>query len=179
MRDWRLFMLLRDLWTGIKFVAIVGILAHILGIVFPKDCLCHESFPFKAFSWEKNGTFYNRFHISKWMSKLPDMSRIVPYMFRKKLDGDMTAEHIMQYIKETCLAELVHFLLILSSPILALIVGGRRGVIFMLIYSFCNIPFIMIQRYNRPKLVRLYRRQTEKEILREDEIQSESDDTVV
>ena len=156
-------MFWRDFLTGVKFVFVVGVLAHILGFIIPKEKLSHNSFPFKAFEWEKGGVFYNRFHVSRWMTKLPDMSNIVPYMFRKKLDRNMSSEHILKYINETCLAELVHILLILSSPVLALVVEGNTGVAFMLIYALCNIPFIMIQRYNRPKLERLYARQIKKE----------------
>lgn len=152
-------MLYRDFKIGIIFTAISGFLAHIFGLVFPKKLLKYDKFPFRERKFEAGGSFYNKFHISKWIAKAPDMSRIVPYMFKKKLDREMTPEHIFKYINETCLSELVHYLLILASPVLLFTVRGRRGFIFMLIYAFCNVPFIIIQRYNRPKLVRLYRRQ--------------------
>ncbi|MBQ8207652.1 MAG: hypothetical protein IJZ89_02845 [Clostridia bacterium] len=156
-------MFWRDLLTGIEFTVIVGVLAHIAGLIIPPYSLNHESFPFRAFEWERNGSIYRKLHISSWISHLPDMSKIIPYMFRKKLDREMSAEHIMRYIKETCLAELIHFMLILASPILAIAVDGKTGMAFMLIYALCNLPFIFIQRYNRPKLERLYARQIKKE----------------
>ncbi|MBR6603768.1 MAG: hypothetical protein IKK94_07110 [Clostridia bacterium] len=156
-------MLYRDLKFGIIFTLTAGIIAHIFGLVFPKKLLKYNVFPFREYSYEAGGSFYNKFHISKWIAKAPDMSKVVPYMFKKKLNKEMSSEHIFKYIKETCLSELVHYLLILSSPVLLFTVRGRRGLIFMLIYIFCNIPFIMIQRYNRPKLVRLYHRQIKRE----------------
>lgn len=152
-----------DFLTGIKFTAVAGTLAHIFGLVFPKKLLCYNYFPFKEYCFEEGGSFYNKFRISKWMTKVPDMSRYVPYMFRKRLDKKMTSEHILKYIRETCLAELVHLLLIFSSPILFFSVRGIRGVVYTLIYSLCNLPFVIIQRYNRPKLIRLYRRQLKRE----------------
>ncbi len=156
-------MLFRDLKIGIGFTVIAGIFAHIFGVVFPQKLLKFNVFPFKEFRFEAGGSFYNRFHISKWMSKVPDMSNIIPYMFKKKLNKNLTSEHILRYISETCLAELVHLLLILASPVLLFSVSRKRRLLFVLIYVLCNIPFIMIQRYNRPKLVRLYHRQIKRE----------------
>lgn len=152
-----------DLLTGIKFTIIAGVAAHVLGLIIPIDRFDIDSFPFYSFKWERNGAVYKKFRISSWMAKLPDMSKIIPYMFKKELGNELSPEHILRYIRETCLAELVHIILILASPLLFAAVGGIRGFAFMLIYSVCNLPFIMIQRYNRPKLKRLYMRQMKKE----------------
>ncbi|MEE0968817.1 MAG: hypothetical protein U0M06_05540 [Clostridia bacterium] len=171
-------MFIHSLLTGLKFTAIMGILAHVFGLVFPKEFLRYDSFLFSSYDWEKDGRYYNKFGVSHWMSKLPDMSRAVPYMFRKKLSHDLSSDHIKRYIDETCMAELVHILLILSSPILTVLVDGITGVVFMMIYAFCNIPFVIIQRYNRPKLVRLLRRQLYREKIVE-EAENESAGTVL
>lgn len=173
-------MFWHDFFIGITFVAAFGVLAHLLGLIIPKSCLHYDSFPFDDFSWERGGRFYNIFCVSRWMEKLPDMSKIIPYMFRKKLDTRMDKENILLFINETCMAELIHWILIFSAPLLMIFVDGITGVVFMLLYAFCNIPFIMIQRYNRPKLVRLYKRQLKRDMQRQkEEMADEGVDIVV
>ncbi|MBQ8005319.1 MAG: hypothetical protein IJ303_03300 [Clostridia bacterium] len=173
-------MFLSDLRIGIRFVVIAGILAHLLGISISKKCFDHSAFPFSDFEWERGGRFYNKLGVSRWMAKMPDMSKIIPYMFQKKLDANMRPEYVLKYINETCLAELIHWLLVFSSPVLFFIVGGACGVLFMFMYIIGNIPFIIIQRYNRPKLVRLYKRQSKRVAMEdEEETADEGVDTLV
>lgn len=53
----------------------------------------------------------------------------------------------------------MHFALILISPVyLVLNWDPEWGVAVMLIDIVVNIPFIMVQRYNRPRLVRVAER---------------------
>ena len=35
---------------------------------------------------------------------------------------------------------------------------GAAGTVAAVLYALSNLPFILIQRYNRPRLARLYRR---------------------
>ena len=59
-------------------------------------------------------------------------------------------------IQETCVAELTHALLCLAGIAVFWIWPGPGGLILFLIDVFLgNLPFILIQRYNRPRLIRL------------------------
>ena len=53
----------------------------------------------------------------------------------------------------TCTAEVIHDLLTLAGLLLLGLWTGAGGVIVYLIYVlFGNLPFILVQRYNRPRL---------------------------
>lgn len=163
-------MFIKDLIVGLNFTAVMGVLSHVVGEALPRNRFNGKEFPFKSAKWECQGLIYNKLHISKWMRSLPDMSKIIPYMFRKKLDGQSEPENVLKFIQETCVAETIHVCLILVSPILTMLVDGATGVCFMLLYAICNLPFIFIQRYNRPKLVRLYERQLMRKNIQKKEI---------
>ena len=66
-------------------------------------------------------------------------------------------------IEETCVAELTHGLLCIAGLFLLKIWPGAGGIFLTVIYIvFGNLPFLLIQRYNRPRLVRLYARRNKK-----------------
>lgn len=131
--------------------------------MIPRDVLNEHAFPFRPFDFEDNGRIYDSIGIKYWMNRLPDMSRILPcIMPTKKLDGKMT-EKLPVMIKETCIAELVHILLIPAGFVCLFICRGTGGVIVTAAYEIFNFLFILIQRYTRPRLIGLYKRVLAKE----------------
>ena len=94
------------------------------------------------------------------------MSRYIPHTFRKKMGVMRSPDHIEGLIRETCVAELVHVVLILLSPVFLVLLPKGWNWICMLLYDlFGNLPFILIQRYNRPRLIVLMERQRELQAL--------------
>lgn len=69
-------------------------------------------------------------------------------------------------IAETCIAECTHVLLCIAVFRCLWIWPGWGGKAFTAIYILVNVPFIMIQRYNRPRLVAIHNRmyKTRKEV---------------
>ena len=143
------------LLMSIVYVAVIGILAHYVGESLPRGLFSEHKFPYRAFKWEKDGKFYNCLRIKKWKNHLPDMSRIMRDMLPKRITFDATSDNIDALIKETCVAECVHYWLCIFSVGIYLIWKNYVGVILALVFIACNIPFMMIQRYNRPHLIKL------------------------
>ena len=147
------------LLMSIVYVAVIGILAHYVGESLPRGLFSEYKFPYRAFKWERDGKFYNRLNIKKWKNHLPDMSRIMRDMLPKRITFDATSDNIDALIKETCVAECVHWGLIAASLGIFLFWRSGWAVLFWLVYNFSgNLPFIIIQRYNRPRLVMLEQR---------------------
>ena len=143
------------LLMSIVYVAVIGILAHYVGESLPRGLFSEYKFPSRAFKWERDGKFYNRLNIKKWKTKLPDMSRIMRDMLPKRVTYDATSDNIDELIKETCVAECIHHWLCVFSVGIYLIWKDYVGVILALVFVAFNIPFMMIQRYNRPHLIKL------------------------
>ena len=69
-------------------------------------------------------------------------------------------------IQETCIAEWIHELLILIGFGCVFLWKGIGGWIVSLLYALGNLPYIIIQRYNRPKFIGLLKRLQAKEARR-------------
>lgn len=139
----------------ILYISVLGLASFFLGRVVPAAWFREDRFPYQSWAWEQEGNFYLHFGIRKWQAKVPDMSKILPKLIpAKKVGANFDAE-LPRMITETCIAEWIHVLLCpLALPCLWLW-PGRGGVIFVTVYILVNIPFIMIQRYNRPRFIRI------------------------
>ena len=93
------------------------------------------------------------------------MSRILPgLMPAKSLSGDY-GQNLPVMIQETCVAEAVHITVSVAGLRCLWMWPGVGGVTVTAIHIILlNLPFILIQRYNRPRLIRLQKKlQTRKE----------------
>lgn len=140
-------------------VIIVGSISFVAGELLPRKNFDYNAFPYRSFKWEKNGAVYNKIAIQKWKDHVPDMSKYVKTMFAKEIVSVRDPKYTHRLILETCVAELVHYVLILLSPIFTQYMDGLYGNIAMVLYALGNLPFVLIQRYNRPRLVLLMEKQ--------------------
>ena len=155
--------MLRDLLRFVATVAVVGIFAHVFGEALPRQRFRWDRFPWRSFSWEQDGRIYSKLKIERWKDRLPDKSKVVKSTVRKAVGADRSAEHLLQLIAETCVAEFIHWLLLLVSPVLVLTMKTPLRLWATILYGASNIPFIMIQRYNRPRLAWLYEKTRKRE----------------
>ena len=140
----------------------LGILSFLLGRILPKCWFQADRFPYRSLPFEKGGKFYERFGIRKWQARVPDMSKLFPKLMPvKKVTADFAAS-LPAMIRETCVAELIHGLLCVFALPCLLIWPGWGGRSFLSLYILGNLPFIMIQRYNRPRLQRLQNKMAQK-----------------
>ena len=140
------------------YAAALGVLSFFLGRLLPKRWLHPEKFPFRTYAWEDR--LWKALQIRKWQSKVPDMSRLFKKLMPAKALTQKTAQDLPLMIQETCVAELTHGLLCIAGLFLLKIWPGTGGVFLTVIYIvFGNLPFLLIQRYNRPRLQKLLARQ--------------------
>ncbi len=141
----------------IVYVAFLGIISFLLGRILPKGWFSPTAFPYKLFKWERNGAIYDCLNIRKWQNLVPDMSKLFKrWMPPKKLNGLPNAEAIELMLQETCIAEFTHGWLSLAGLACLWLWPGLGGIVVTVLYIFVgNLPYILIQRYNRPRLTKL------------------------
>lgn len=160
----------------VVFLLIISFLSFFLGRILPKNAFHADRFPYKPFKFEKNGKVYEKIHIRQWQNKVPDMSRILPFMMpAKKMSGDYSNK-LPRMIQETCVAEFIHGLNSLLGLACIAICPDIGGVIIALVYALVlNVPFMLIQRYNRPRLVALSKQIEKREKNRKNPVPEEVD----
>ena len=135
----------------VYYLAVVGIASNLIGELLPRQWFHPDHFPFRCMNWEQEGKIYHHLRIRLWKDRLPDMSKLLPRMMPKQLRACETPRQVDRLILETCVAELTHVLLIVAG-IGCLLLWPRGGKWISLLWTLGNIPFILIQRYNRPRL---------------------------
>ncbi len=140
------------------YLALLGAFSFVLGRALPKFMFRYDKFPYRAYSFEKEGVIYEKLRVKAWQNHLPDMSKLFPFLMPPKRVESRSVNCFTTMIQETCVAELIHFLLGVFGFGCVFIMPDLWGVLFGLLFLLGNIPFIIIQRYNRPKLVRIYKK---------------------
>lgn len=146
----------------IFYLAGLGLLSFLLGRLLPKRIFAYDAVPFRPFGWEKGGRVYEKLGIRKWQNLVPDMSRILPGMMPAKQLVKHDLADLPLMLQETCVAEFTHLFLALAGFVCPLIWKGWVSRVLAILYFVGNLPYILIQRYNRPRLRRLLRHQEER-----------------
>ena len=111
----------------------------------------HNSIWFREKRFENK--LYNLIRVRKWKKYLPTYS---PVTF------DTTQKTVKEIVGATCQAEIVHeIIMVLSLMPIALIplLGGAAAIIITSFLSMLiDLTFVILQRYNRPKLIRVMER---------------------
>jgi len=104
--------------------------------------------------WEKNGNIYQRmFRVKKWKSRVPSGGTVFAGGFSLKQVASKDKAYLEKWVLESYRAELTHWLAIL--PVLLFFLWNPPlGWIINLMYALAvNLPCIVVQRYNRPRLI--------------------------
>jgi ABC-2 type transport system ATP-binding protein len=133
-------------------IAVIWFVVRIPGTRFNPDGWLYRTRP-----WEDGGNGYQRFfRIKKWKTYLPDGAPLLSTRgFPKKNLQEKSPEYLRLFLRETCRAELTHWLTLAFAPFFFLRNPLWVG-FFMILYALTgNIPLIMAQRYNRARLRRI------------------------
>ncbi len=153
-----------EFWKCFIYLAITGAAGFLLGRLLPKEWFHWDQAPFQSLPFERDGELYEALHVRRWQNLMPDMSRIFPGMMPPKNLTGQYRQRLPRMLQETCVAEMTHSLLCITGLYVLKLWRGIGGVIVYLLYAgLMNLPYIIIQRYNRPRLRRLYHRLAQNE----------------
>lgn len=111
---------------------------------------------FKVYKWERR--FYEKIGIKKWKDRVPDTGELCNFKKDKLKSTELDYLHL--FLVESCYAEAIHIAMALIGILDIFIWPIKYCLNFtipMAITNFLmNLPPILIQRYNRPKLMKLY-----------------------
>lgn len=146
----------------IFWVTINVIVPWLVRFLVPKRLFNENIWLFRERGFESS--FYRRIKVNKWKYKLPDAEKLIHFQ-RSCLPYKIDEAYINRFITECCIAELGHLavgILGFSSLVFPLLFPQglrlKAGIVFFIVTVidlFAQTLFIIIQRYNRPRLIRL------------------------
>ncbi|MBO1212233.1 glycosyl-4,4'-diaponeurosporenoate acyltransferase [Staphylococcus nepalensis] len=146
------------IYNALYWFVIQMIIAQ-LGTYISRKCLENGHIYFKSWPIEQEGQLWQKVvKVQYWKNHLPDGQRINSTIISKSnFDKSSHADEVRQFILETRRAEFVHLLSIV--PVIVFAKSSSSVKMINLVYVvIANVPCIIVQRYNRPKLERVYLR---------------------
>lgn len=132
--------------------------------LFVRYCLPKKVFnPFlKVYKVAKGERkFYEKIGIRKWKDRIPEAGQLFANFAKTEIADTTNNEYVYKFMSETIYAELMHWLSAIFSVFIIFIdLSIALYVALPLIVGnvILNILPVMVQRYNRPKLMVLYQR---------------------
>jgi glycosyl-4,4'-diaponeurosporenoate acyltransferase len=150
-----------DLWMMLSFFLVwplIQVSASWLCLLIPLEKLDFTKGLFKARKWESRKFYIRALKVGTWKKYLPDGAGVIKAGFGKKHLAGTDPAYLLRFLAESCRAELGHWLAILPFWVFALW-SPPIVLPFMLLYALAvNLPCIVTQRYNRPRIAQLLRR---------------------
>ena len=115
---------------------------------------------------KKERKFLDKLKVKAWKDKIPEMGRFLCNFDKTKVQENPTSDYILTFLHETTMAEAMHFMSIFAGFLLLLIPipNAQISILFVvLVNALLQIPPVLVQRYNRPKLIAYYTRLKRKE----------------
>ncbi len=129
-------------WHVVVFIACVRL---------PKEVFDSRRKRYQPMNWEKGGRWYkDHLKIQLWKDKVPQF--IAKDGFSKSHITSLSLEYLDEFIMETCRGEWMHFSNCFCALVVFLINPFPVNIIFACMILLGNLPFALIQRYNRFRL---------------------------
>ncbi len=123
----------------------------------PRKYFDSNNYLFRSYAWEDNGNIYERlFLVRRWKQRLPDGGALYrKKAYKKRYLTSYGDENLLRFLEESARGELAHWLAIWPFIFFSLFVEAYV-VLMMLFYALAvNLPCIMAQRYNRPRIKKI------------------------
>lgn len=126
-----------------------------VGTYIPRQFFVKHHYWFKSFKIEQHGNFWQKyFKVQLWKKLIPEGQKINSKIYNKKHLTAYDSNTLETMIIETERAELIHALSII--PVIIFARAPKHLKIINVLYALIiNIPIIVVQRYNRPRLWRV------------------------
>jgi len=135
---------------------VVGYTAHRL----PSVRLAHDTALTRLRPWEHEGRVYERLRIRSWKDRLPELGAAFRGGVSKRSLRSRATTDLERFAVETRRAELVHWAIPLVTPVFVL---WNPPVLLLAMVAYAvvaNLPCLLVQRYNRGRLLRTIARRT-------------------
>ena len=156
-----LFCFYYPLLIIVAFFALDFLAAGLVRLIPKKKINIHSKI-FRCFPFEKK--LYEKLGVRWFKDKIPELGGALKGFSKSEISGD-DVNYFEEFIKETILGELTHVLCILFGIAIFFIFPLHIlnfALPTFLLNTYFNILPIIVQRYNRPKLYKIYKMKSQK-----------------
>ena len=126
------------------------------GWALPARALDRDRGILRLRGWERGGRFYERrLRIKRWKDRLPEAGALFRGGTSKRHLAGPRAERLSRFAVETRRAELVHWAVLAAGPLFVLWNPWWLAAVMLLYAVAANVPCLLVQRYNRARIVRI------------------------
>lgn len=136
-------------WAG--WSAVVGYVAHRL----PVDRLAQDGPLTRLRAVERDGRVYEQLRIRRWKDRLPELGGVFPGGVSKRALRTGASADLRRLVVETRRAELVHWAIPAIVPVFAVWNPAALMAAMAAYAVLANLPCLVVQRYNRGRLLRV------------------------
>ena len=116
--------------------------------------------PFSKFFCERKGErkFYEKIGVRGWKDLIPESGKYLCHFAKDKIAKPKDNVYILKFLRETCYAEIMHIISIPLAfvPIFFLPYSLTIFLPVAVVNAFLQILPVIVQRYNRIRLITLY-----------------------
>ena len=152
-------VILLSILFSLVFLLIIDAVVAIIVRILPKKWINPFNRIYKVHKWESK--LYLRLGIRKWKDLIPESGKALTGFGKREVENIKDNTYLYKFMEETVYAEIMHlvsaflgFLVVFINLKLWLIVGLPLAIFNLIL----QIMPVMVQRYNRPKLMLAYRR---------------------
>lgn len=143
-------MKLKVFLHNILVLIFLSAVCTIMSTKVPEKFLNYKKWLFRERIWENHGAIYQRlFRVKLWKKFVPELNDFIKSVFPKKKIMEYSNEYLNRYLVESCRSELAHWSIVLCTLVFSFLDGNMTFIIALAL----NLPYIIIQRYNRPRVV--------------------------
>ena len=139
-------------WFGWSVVC--GYVAHRR----PAETFDPTRWHYRLRGWERGGRVYERIGIRRWKDRLPEAGAVFTGGFSKRRLASRDRSYVDRFLAETCRAEFAHWTMMALTPIWFVLFDPLVGVLNVLYALGANLPCLIVQRFNRGRLLRVQAR---------------------
>lgn len=156
---------LPDTWTILLCFLVWLVLQVSAALVcfnLPDRFFSPDSFFFRSHRFENGGRIYNTiFLVKRWKHLLPDGGTVWKKKgFKKKKLDNFSEENLNRFLIESARGELTHWLAIFPFWVFWFFTPPYVPWLMLLYALLANMPCILVQRFNRPRVIRLIKRKS-------------------
>lgn len=131
-----------------------GVAVHLISLRW----LHQDRWLFRERGFEQGGDVYRRvLRINRWKDRLPEAGGLLRGGLSKRALPSADQGGLPRFVAETRRAELAHWMAAAGGPLFALWNPLPIAAVMVLYGVVVNVPFIIIQRYNRIRVCRVLR----------------------